>query len=252
LSPTRRYVFERLSSFDAVVLLTESQKIDVDLVFNNPRNTCVIPNSRSLPSVARPEHGHDPQLGVILGSLTNRKRLDHAVSALGLARDAGGAELNLRIYGQGPEKASLRKLIAARDLGQSVVLAGYSSSAWQEFARASFTMLTSKLEGQGLVLIEAMSVGCIPIAYDVPYGPADIIDDGVNGFLVKAGDVPALAELILKLRTMEPSAVEDMRLQAVAKASTFNDAAVVDRWGAEMRAAVDRKLRLLLKGQKPQ
>jgi poly(glycerol-phosphate) alpha-glucosyltransferase len=252
LSPTRRYVFERLSSFDAVVLLTESQKIDVDLVFNNPRNTCVIPNSRSLPSVARPEHGHDPQLGVILGSLTNRKRLDHAVSALGLARDAGGAELNLRIYGQGPEKASLRKLIAARDLGQSVVLAGYSSSAWQEFARASFTMLTSKLEGQGLVLIEAMSVGCIPIAYDVPYGPADIIDDGVNGFLVKAGDVPALAELILKLRTMEPSAVEDMRLQAVAKASTFNDAAVVDRWGAEMRAAVDRKLRLLLKGQMPQ
>jgi poly(glycerol-phosphate) alpha-glucosyltransferase len=249
LSPTRRYVFERLSSFDSVVLLTESQKKDVDLVFGNPRNTCVIPNSRSLPLVTRPQHGHDPQLGVILGSLTGRKRLDHAVSALGLARNLGGMELKLRIYGQGPEEASLRKLIAARDLGQSVALAGYSSSARQEFEWASFTMLTSKLEGQGLVLIEAMSVGCIPIAYDVPYGPADIIDDGVNGFLVKAGDIDAMAEQIVRLRTMEPSAVEEMRLQAVAKASTFNDTAVVEGWGAEMRAAVDRKLHVFLKAK---
>ncbi|WP_427130791.1 glycosyltransferase [Pseudarthrobacter sp. S9] len=258
LSPSRQYAFERLSSFDAVVFLTGSQKKDVDLLFDNPRNACVVPNSRFLPPVTRPEHGHAPELGVILGGLTNRKRLDHAVSALGLARDSGGMEFDLRIYGKGPEEASLRGLIADQDLGKSVALSGYSASAPQEFESASFTLLTSKLAVQGLVLIEAMSVGCIPIAYDVPYGPADIIDDGVNGFLVEAGDISAMAELIVRLRTMEPSAVEELRLQAVAKASTFSDAAVVDRWGAEMRAAADRKLSAaldrklngLLEGQK--
>ena len=50
-------------------------------------------------------------------------------------------------------------------------------------------LLTSRMEGLPLVLLEAMSVGCIPIAYDMPYGPADIIVDGVNGYLVEAGDI---------------------------------------------------------------
>ncbi|MCB5293266.1 putative poly(glycerol-phosphate) alpha-glucosyltransferase [Arthrobacter sp. SO3] len=242
LSPTRRYVFERLSSFDAVVLLTGRQKKDVDLVFNNPRNTCVIPNSRSLPEVSSPELGHDPRLGVILGSLTNRKRLDHAISAVDLARQPGNAEFNLRIYGQGPEEASLRKLIAARDLDKYVELAGYSSSARQEFAGASFTLLTSTLEGQGLVLIEAMSVGCIPIAYDVPYGPSDIIEHGVNGFLVEAGDISALAERIRQVGLMDEAALQTMRRAAFARAHEFNDEIVVQKWGTAMRQAIDRKL----------
>ena len=242
LSPSRRYVFERLSSFDSVVFLTQGQKHDVDLLLDSPENACVIPNSRFLPSTAGPEQGHDPELGVILGSLTTRKRLDHAVSALGLARDSGGTDFALRIYGKGPEEATLRDLIAEKDLDEVVTLSGHSASARHEFERASFTLLTSKLAAQGLVLIEAMSAGCIPIAYDVPYGPADIIDHGVNGFLVKAGDVQAMADLIVGLRTMEPSAVEEVRLQAVDTAKKFSDAAAAERWGTEMRAAADRKL----------
>ncbi|WP_200914854.1 glycosyltransferase [Arthrobacter sp. Leaf234] len=42
---------------------------------------------------------------------------------------------------------------------------------------ASFTLLTSTTEGLPLVLLEAMSGGCLPIAYDIPYGPADLIED---------------------------------------------------------------------------
>jgi poly(glycerol-phosphate) alpha-glucosyltransferase len=242
LSPSRRYVFERLGSFDSIVFLTASQKKDVDLLLDSPGNACVIPNSRFLPPVSAPERGHDPEQGVILGSLTTRKRLEDAISAVGLARSSSGMDFNLKIYGKGPEDVSLRGLIAEKDLREAVTLPGYSASARQEFEHASFTLLSSKLAVQGLVLIEAMSVGCIPIAYDVPYGPADIIDDGVNGFLVKAGDVQAMADLIVRLRTMEPTAVEELRLQAVAKSRTFSDAATAERWGAEMRAAADRKL----------
>lgn len=242
LSPSRRYVFERLSSFDSVVFLTEGQKEDADLLLDSPGNACVIPNSRFLPAASSPEQGHDPELGVILSSLTTRKRLDHAISALGLAKDSGGMEFGLRIYGKGPERASLHDLIADQDLDDVVTLCGHSSSARQEFEKASFTLLSSKLGVQGLVLVEAMSVGCIPIAYDVPYGPADIIDDGVNGFLITAGDVQAMADTVIRLRKMEPAAVEKMRLEAVAKARTFSDASTVKRWEREMRAAADRKL----------
>jgi poly(glycerol-phosphate) alpha-glucosyltransferase len=256
LSPSRRYAFERLDAFDSVVFLTEQQKKDVDLLLENPGNTCVIPNSLVLPPAGRQERR--PEGGVILGSLTGRKRLDHAVSALELAQESVGAQLQLKIYGKGPEETSLRRLIADRDLGRSVTLAGHSAVARQEFRSASFTLLTSKLSVRGLALIEAMSVGCIPIAYDVPYGPADIIDDGVNGFLVEAGNIPAMAEAIVKLHAMETSAVDEMRARAVATASSFSDAAIVKRWRAEMRAAanhkisaaIDRRVSGLREGQK--
>ena len=242
LSPTRRYVFERLSSFDAVVFLTENQKKDVDLVFDNPRNTCVIPNSRSLPAVADPEDGHTPELGIILGSLTGRKRLDHAIRAVAEARKSSDLGYRLEIYGQGPDQAALLKLIDSTGMGDHVALRGYSIDARREFESASFTLLTSKLEGQGLVLIEAMSAGCIPISYDVPYGPADIIQDGVNGFLVRAGDVSAMSERIRQLSTMGEEELRTMRRAAVARAHAFNDEMVVRKWGAAMRDAIERKL----------
>lgn len=242
LSPTRRYVFERLATFDSVVFLTESQKKDVDLLFDNPQNTCVIPNSRSQPAMHNPEGGHTPELGVILGSLVGRKRLDHAIRAVVEARKSSGLDFKLQIYGQGSEKASLLKLIESSGVAGHVALRGYSMEARQQFEAASFTLLTSKLEGQGLVLIEAMSAGCIPISYDVPYGPADIIEDGVNGFLVEAGDVSAMAEKIFQLSTMDAEDLKSMRRAAVARAHAFNDQTVVKEWGTAMRAAVDRKL----------
>lgn len=242
LSPTRRYVFERLSSFDAVVFLTQRQKEDVDLIFNDPRNTCVIPNSRSLPAVSDPEDGHTPDLGIILGSLTGRKRLDHAIRAVAEARKTSDVPYALEIYGHGTEQAALAKLIGSIGLEDHVALKGYSMDARKEFERASFTLLTSKLEGQGLVLIEAMSAGCIPISYDVPYGPADIIEDGVNGFLVKAGDIPAMAERIRALSTMSWDDLKTMRRAAVSRAHAFNDEMVVRKWGAAMRDAIERKL----------
>ncbi|MGP4033801.1 glycosyltransferase [Pseudarthrobacter sp. 1C304] len=242
LSPTRRYVFERLGTFDAVVFLTESQKKDVDLVFDNPRNTCVIPNSRSLPAVSDPENGHTRDLGVILGSLTGRKRLDHAIRAVAEARQSSDGDYKLEIYGQGPDQTKLLTLIDSIGMRDHIALRGYSIDARKEFERASFTLLTSKLEGQGLVLIEAMSAGCIPISYDVPYGPADIIQDGVNGFLVKAGDIAALAESIRRLSAMGEQELKDMRRAAVARAHAFNDDMVVKAWGSAMREAVERKL----------
>lgn len=127
-------------------------------------------------------------------------------------------------------------------VGRPKLTESVDTSARQEFAGASFTLLTSTLEGQGLVLIEAMSVGCIPIAYDVPYGPSDIIEHGVNGFLVEAGDIPALAERIRQVGLMDEAALQDMRRAAFARAHEFNDEIVVQKWGTAMRQAVDRKL----------
>ena len=88
-----------------------------------------------------------------------------------------------------------------------------------------------------LVLVESMAAGCIPIAYDIRYGPSDVIRDGVDGFLVAEGDVEAMAERILRLQSMSPQQREAMRAAAVVRAAEFSDAAVTARWAALLAEA---------------
>ncbi|WP_208739925.1 glycosyltransferase [Arthrobacter agilis] len=242
LSPSRKYVFERLDTFDAVVFLTKQQKEDVDALVGEQSNTCVIPNSRNIPPMSYAKHDRQRDSSVILASLTKRKRINHAIAAVSEAMQSTGLKVTLDIYGHGSEAGTLAALITESGLNDSIRLLGYSSAAKEKFKEASFTLLTSTLEGQGLVLVEAMSMGCIPISYDIPYGPADFITDGVNGFLVRPGDIKGLAERIVQIVGMNESELQDMRANARQTAEAFTDRASTERWGQEMRAAVDRKL----------
>jgi len=116
----------------------------------------------------------------------------------------------------------------------------------EQLESASFVLLTSKAEGLPLVILEALSVGCLPIAYDMPYGPGDTIIDGVNGYLVAAGDIAAATDRILSLGELGPEEVEEMRRRARLTAEGFSDQAVTATWGEVMRAATEAKLRAIV------
>jgi poly(glycerol-phosphate) alpha-glucosyltransferase len=244
LSNVRRYVFERLNTYDAIVLLTSRQKADVDLAFGNPGNTFVVPNSTELPDTLPTSSGRPQTKGVMLASLTHRKRVDHGIRGIGKANALAGPQFDVNIYGQGPVREQLEALIAKLGLNDSIHLGGFDSDPRARLSEASFVLLTSRMEGLPLVLLEAMSVGCIPIAYDMPYGPADIIDDGVNGYLVEAGDIDGLAQSIVRLGALPEEDLLSMRRAARATAEGFDDRSVTAQWGRVMSRAVDRKLEL--------
>jgi poly(glycerol-phosphate) alpha-glucosyltransferase len=109
----------------------------------------------------------------------------------------------------------------------------------------SYLLLSSTAEGSPLCVLEALAAGCLPIAYDIPFGPADVIRDGVNGFLVPAGDVEALAAKIVELHRMPPAAVEEMRRRAIATVASYGEAEVFARWRSELRAGWRRKTWLM-------
>lgn len=67
------------------------------------------------------------------------------------------------------------------------------------YRRSSVLILTSLYEPFGLVLPEAMSCGLPVVAFDCPYGPGEIITDGVDGFLIKNRDINAFAERVCQL-----------------------------------------------------
>ncbi|WOF24689.1 glycosyltransferase [Microbacterium betulae] len=233
LRESRRKVFENLGGFDAVVLLTRRQRDDVVALLGRRRTLEVIANSRDLPP--SPSLERRAGAGIMLASLTPRKRVGHAIRAVHAAR-ARGADVELDVWGDGEERDALAGLA-----GDGVRLRGHSADAATRLAEASFLLSASTSEGFPLVLVEALAAGCVPIAYDVPYGPADVIRDGVNGFLVPAGDEEALSAAVERFVALPERDRARMRAAAVSSAQRFTDEAVTREWGRAMRRAHRRK-----------
>lgn len=99
----------------------------------------------------------------------------------------------------------------------------------EKYFNSSMLLLTSLFEPFGLVLPEAMSCGLPVVAFDCPYGPADIITDGVDGFLVKNRDINEFANRVCQL-------IEDKDLRvrigqaAVKSAQRYSADLIMPKW----------------------
>ncbi|MCU1443613.1 MAG: hypothetical protein JWQ59_1763 [Cryobacterium sp.] len=242
LRPSRRRTMENLAGFDAVAVLTERQGDDIQALLGASPNIVVMPNSIDLGSSGRERGQRPPGQGIVIASLTERKRVEHAIDAAVAASRMTSGQLTLDIFGDGEEREQLANRLEEHNAHHVVRFHGHRTDARSRLATASFLLLTSRSEGSPLVLAESMAAGCIPIAYDIPYGPADLIEHGRNGFLVPAGDVNALTEAILALQRMAPRHVRRLRGNARKTARSFTDSAVVERWGRELHLAACRKL----------
>ena len=88
----------------------------------------------------------------------------------------------LDIYGEGENEEQVRQEIEA--MNANVILHAPTGDIMEKFRDSSMLVLTSEFEPFGLVMPEAMSCGLPVVAFDCPYGPASIITEGVDGFLI--------------------------------------------------------------------
>jgi poly(glycerol-phosphate) alpha-glucosyltransferase len=241
LRESRRAVFENLAAFDAVAVLTKRQKSDVVELLGPTDNLYVVPNGRDLGAPATDTVDRPVGRGIVLASLTPRKRVAHATRAAIDAAARSEKSVTLDVFGKGPEREALERLLVDRGPGDVVTLHGYDPKAREQLGRSSFIVQTGRTEGFPLVLVEAMAVGCIPIAYDVPYGAADIIRHRRNGFLVESGNEEALAEAILAVQGMSERSLARMRKRAIKTAAAFSDVAVTEKWARVMHKATAAK-----------
>lgn len=103
------------------------------------------------------------------------------------------------ICGEGPEREHLEDLILEAGLEHNVFLPGNTDNMEEIYQRAAIFVMTSKMEGLPMVLLEAKSWGIPIVSFDIMTGPSDIVQDGKNGFLIAIEDVDAMSDKILQL-----------------------------------------------------
>jgi len=157
-----------------------------------------LPSTRSDPTPAAAGIPADVPLAVAVGRLIAQK--DHATLLRAFARVRSTLpEARLAILGSGPLEAETRKLAGELGLEEAVTLPGRTDIRdWLE--RADVFVHTSRWEGFGIVLLEAMLAGLPVVATRVSAVP-EVVADGVTGVLVEAGDVDGLAAALQALLT---------------------------------------------------
>jgi len=136
---------------------------------------------------------------IAVGRLSYQKGYDLLLNALSLLED----KYHLHIIGDGSEKESLIKLSKKLNIQNRVHFLGFQDNPYKYMAQADLMVLSSRYEGLPNVVLEANACGLPVVAFDCPGGTGEIIINGVNGFLVKCGDVEKLVDKIIEASKYE-------------------------------------------------
>ena len=135
------------------------------------------------------------------------------------------------------DKKAYQELVKKLSLKDSILCHGQVNDIREEYLNCSVFVLSSRFEGFGLVLAEAMSVGLASVSFTCPCGPRDIIHDGEDGILCKNGDVKSLAAGICRLIEDEPLRKE-MGRKAAQSIQRFTIDRIMQQWDLLFREIV--------------
>lgn len=194
---------------DAFVAVSSGVAEDLALLFPNLGNRLrviynAVPFESTRDLAQRALDPRDPwvnseggPLFVAVGRLVPQKDFATLIRAVALCRFR--TSCRMLILGEGVERPSLEKLIDDLRLHDSVRLLGHQSNPYRIMSRADALVSSSRWEGFGQVLLEALALGLPIISTDCRSGPAEVLDHGRYGVLVPVGDEEALAAAMIQV-----------------------------------------------------
>lgn len=182
-----RKIERSIKKFAALVVLTKRDAIAWSKVFP----AIVIPNSMPFAASEIPTYRNNKILSV--GRLSEEKGYERLIDAWSLIASKY-PNWKIEVYGDGTLKRALIDKINKSHVSSSFEIKDPVKNIIDKYLESSFFVLPSKFEGFGMVLIEAMTCGLPVISFNCPFGPAEIIKNGEDGFLVENGNIEQFAE----------------------------------------------------------
>lgn len=137
-------------------------------------------------------------------------------------------DYHLFIYGEGPERNVYEQEIAEKGLIKSVSMPGKTEHILEEMNCSEIFVMTSDFEGMSNAMLEAICIG-LPVITTNVSGAKDLIEDGVNGYIVEKGDTDGFTDALRKLLSNENLRIK-MGNANRSKAQDFKINRIVDQW----------------------
>jgi len=187
-----RQLLNNLKKLDRFVVLTDKDR----KAWTELNNVVTIPNpSPFMPTTVSPL---TEKRIIAVARYSHEKGIDLLLEAWAKV-EKRTKEWRLDVYGDG-DTTAFNALIDRLGIDRNRCrLNGRTGDIEKEYLRSSIAVCSSRFEGFGMIIIEAMACGLAVVSFDCPWGPQSIIKNGEDGFLVENGNIEKMADALVRL-----------------------------------------------------
>ena len=211
-----------LQKLDKLVVLTKEDC----LAWPELKNTCVIPDP--LPFTPSQVSPLTEKRVIAVARYSHEKGIDLLLQAWAEI-EKQCTDWRLDVFGEG-DAAPFEQLIDELTIDRNrCKLNGRINEIEQEYMKSSIAVCSSRFEGFGLVIVEAMACGLPVVSFDCLWGPHEIITKGENGLLVENGNIIKMADAI-NILIRNKKYREQIGKKSVVSVQQYNRSQIVQKW----------------------
>lgn len=236
LSPELKNYVQWLSDpqapFDALVCLTQRQANEISSSVSSIP-CVVIPHAASVVDNAMIQ-GRQRKI-VYIARYSLEKNHETALSiAFSVCRVV--SDVDFHFYGGGHRRGKLQSLVEREGFQERITVGSHHDAPSMIYQESCLSMSTSHYEGLSLGILESLSNGCPVVAFDVEYGPRELIQNGVNGMLIEPDDSQSFAQALITLLRDEDLLTRLQRGACAQRDHFLTPAQVQARWRSLMNS----------------
>lgn len=217
-----RQLLNNLKKLDRFVVLTDKDReswIELDNVVTIPNPSPFTPSTISTLTEKRV---------IAVARYSHEKGIDLLLQAWALV-EKKTEKWRLEVFGDG-DTTAFNAIIDKLGINRSrCILNGRTSDIEQEYLKSTIAVCSSRFEGFGMIIIEAMACGLAVVSFDCPWGPQSIINDGQDGVLVENGNIEKLADALVSLIQDEKKR-NNIAINAVQSVKRFQMDRIANQW----------------------